>query len=145
MKKNNTKRYGKFTIVSQFFSFRDIVRWVFHADIRMLKREIRYFWQRVCRGWDDSETWNLDAEISEFILPRLVRLFEITNHAPPYDIEKKRDFTDAEWLDIRNKIIYALNESRINNPDSFLHDSEKGKKVEEGLDLLNKYRYSLWY
>ena len=36
-----------------------------------IKRIIKFFYQRIFRGWDDSETWNLDTEFYKWIYPRL--------------------------------------------------------------------------
>lgn len=50
--------------------------------IRLLRRalrSIRFFVQRRVRGWDDSETWDLDREIARFALPRFRRYREL-NH-----------------------------------------------------------------
>lgn len=46
--------------------------------VRLLRaRWLKFWWQRRTRGWDDSETWNLDAEIARFALPRLRRFREL--------------------------------------------------------------------
>lgn len=44
----------------------------------LLKRKIKFFFQRVIRGWDDSETWSLDYEFYKWLLPRLKRFEELT-------------------------------------------------------------------
>ncbi len=40
-------------------------------------RSIRLLCQRLTRGWDDSETWNLDWEFQRWIYPRLLRFNEL--------------------------------------------------------------------
>ena len=40
-------------------------------------RWCKYKGQRLSRGFDDSETWNLDTTIAKFIIPRLERFIEI--------------------------------------------------------------------
>ena len=37
----------------------------------MLLRNLKYFWQRRTRGWDDSDLYSLDYTIAKFVLPRL--------------------------------------------------------------------------
>ena len=37
----------------------------------------KYKQQRIERGFDDSELWNLDYTIASFVLPRLKRLKEL--------------------------------------------------------------------
>ena len=46
--------------------------------------EIKYFFQRVFRGWDDRETWDLEYEFLKWILPRLKRLKKISIAYPPH-------------------------------------------------------------
>lgn len=35
-----------------------------------IKRIMKFFYQRITRGWDDSETWDLDTEFYKWIYPR---------------------------------------------------------------------------
>lgn len=49
------------------------------------KRSLKFWWQRRTRGWDDSETWNLDVTFAKYIYPRLKRYLEVT------DLEKNAD------------------------------------------------------
>ena len=46
--------------------------------------EIKYFLQRVFRGWDDRETWDLEIEFLKWILPRLKRFKKISIAYPPH-------------------------------------------------------------
>ena len=46
-------------------AFRSLTSW------KMFGRKIKFFWQRLFRGWDDSETWSLDHTITLFVLPKL--------------------------------------------------------------------------
>jgi hypothetical protein len=41
------------------------------------KRDIKFFFQKRLKGFSDDETWNLDSEISKFVLPRLKRFKEL--------------------------------------------------------------------
>lgn len=134
------KRYGKFRILSQYFSLRDFLR---EDKIKLIKREWRFFKQRLHRGWDDSETWMLDKEVAEFIYPRLKRYFEITITGPPYVQERDRirQLTNEEWDRIKNKILYALKESRLHE-DGVNKDWDK---IEEGWELFFKHRKSFWW
>ena len=64
-----------------------------------VNRAFKFYWQRLTRGWDDSETWDLNVTISKFILPRLLRLQEVGEGRPC-------DLTDDEWDLIVEDIIY---------------------------------------
>lgn len=43
---------------------------------------IKFFFQRLFRGWDDRETWNLDFEFYKWLYPRLKRFREISLTIP---------------------------------------------------------------
>jgi hypothetical protein len=56
-----------------------------------IKREIKFFWQRLTRGFDDSVTWNLDITVAKFMLPRFKLYREAHNHIwydPKYSNEE---------------------------------------------------------
>ncbi len=48
-----------------------------------IRWELKAFYQRRVRGFDDSELWSLDHTILEFILPRLKRFREKARHGWP--------------------------------------------------------------
>jgi len=92
--------------------------------------------QREERGFDDTELWNLDATIAEFILPRLKRFRDIVVGYPG------NLNSQDEWYAILDKMIKALeittsNMKLLSNKD---HDSQ-----EEGLKLFAEYFNHLWW
>lgn len=139
------KKYRDVRLLSQFTSFKDFVSYVKKRDVSLLKREWFFFWQRLTRGWDDSETWNLQLEMNEFMYPRVKRLFEVTIFAPPYDSDLDRRLTEEEFETIKEKILYSLKTNRLNNKKAFDLYPEEYKKIKEGEDLLHKYRHWLWW
>lgn len=54
-------------------------------------RKIKFFWQRLTRGFDDSETWSLDYTFFKWLLPRLKRFREVVNGYPS-------EITYDEWM-----------------------------------------------
>ena len=101
-------------------------------NLRLYKREFVYYWQRLTRGWDDSELWNLDNTISEFVLPRLKRFKAYQDCHPSY-------MTEEEWDQNLDKMILAFE----NNLEDF-PTKEQDKQAEEGLALFAKYYVHLW-
>jgi hypothetical protein len=101
-------------------------------NLRLYKREFRYYGQRLTRGWDDSELWNLDNTISEFVLPRLRRFKEYQSGHPSY-------MTEEEWSGILNQMILAFENNLVDFPTE-----EQDQQVEEGLALFAKYYSHLW-
>lgn len=114
--------------------FRKIKRRI--HEPRLIRRDIRFFYQRLTRGWDDSETWSLDASLPHVILPRLKRFKEITIGVPG-------DLSKEEWEQILDKMIaafeFAGSEARWTAPAS------EFEKHQEGLDLFAKHYFGLWW
>lgn len=88
--------------------------------------------QRLKRGFDDSELWNLDKSIIGFILPRL-KAFKDKHSSSPLNIDKK------EWNVILEKMIIAFELLENDN-----NTEEDKKKINNGLNLFVKYLKSLW-
>lgn len=81
---------------------------------------IKYKKQRIERGFDDTECWNLNTTIAAFILPRLKVFKEQMNAWPgvePYD-------TFEKWEDAIDKMIYSFD--HIVYEDKY--DDERDKK-----------------
>lgn len=60
--------------------------WNFYAEwfkLRSLKRKVKFFFQRRIRGFDDSETWDLDYSFMKWLLPRLKRFQEVSDGIHP--------------------------------------------------------------
>lgn len=88
------------------------------------KLSIKDVYQRITKGYADSESWSLDSSTAKWILPRLKHLRNNFYGMPPnlelYKTEKTKEYyslTEDEWRDILDKIIYAfefvLNEDDI--------------------------------
>lgn len=142
------KKYGKFTFLCQFVSFKEFIQYCFNPKKwHLVKREFVFFFQRLNRGFDDSETWNLDSEIAEFVYPRLKRYFEITNMSPPCINDGNGEFielSEEEWKEIEQKILFALDEIRLYGRDPYEFNKD-WKKIKEGLDLFHKYMNKFWW
>lgn len=122
--------------------------------------------QRLSRGFDDTECWNLNTTFAKYILPRLKVFEEHTNLYPP-------NMTNTEWHVIINKMITAF-EYYVNEDETLIQieifgctfdkyimsehaDSkekwqqymdvmeERGKVKDEGFELFGKYFQHLWW
>lgn len=92
--------------------------------------------QREERGFDDTELWNLDVTIAEFILPRLKKFREVC-FGYPGDLNSQE-----EWHSILDKIIKAM--EIIDSDDKILSQKDFLLK-EEGLKLFAEYFSNLWW
>lgn len=102
----------------------------------------KYKTQRMERGFDDSETWNLDLTIVNFMIPRLKVYKEKTAGYPGKlsNIE--------EWYAILDKIIEGF-ELWTTHFDWEVNDintiNENNMKVDEALKLFAEYFRDLWW
>ena len=114
--------------------------------LRALKRRVVFAYQRLVRGWDDSDTWSLDYALAKQILPRLRRFRDlrgggVPSRLLPCDSDKAIELAQAEWLAILDKMIaafeYCAGEGQW---DSF----GDPPYVDEGLRLFAEYYRCLW-
>lgn len=110
-------------------------------NIRLLKRKIRFIYQKITRGFSDVELWSLDGTISRFIIPRLERFIEINAGYPP-------DYDDCEdWKKDLKSLLetfkFLASEKRYEEigPDY----EEKWETVEKDLNFFGKRFLDLWY
>lgn len=66
--------------------------------LRESSRSIKYFFQRVFRGWDDTETWCLQYEFIKWLFPRLKRFKKISIAYPCC-------YTEQEWDEFLQNLI----------------------------------------
>ena len=99
------------------------------------KRDVKFFFQRMTRGWDDSETWNLDTRLAEHILPRLKRFREVTIGCPA-------DISWEEWTAALDKMIAAFewHAADVNERDENFYT-----EAQKGIELFAKYYGYLWW
>ena len=98
----------------------------------------KYKEQRLKRGFDDTELWNLDNTICEFIIPRLKRFREITEGSYPGWCNSWE-----EWVVIIDRMIKAFEnilDDKI-TPD----DKERNMIIDKGLKEFTEHIYSLWH
>ncbi len=101
-------------------------------------RKLKYLYQRLTRGWDDTETWNLDYCIAKFALPRLKRFKEFHNGFPP-------DITEEEWNKYLDKMIYAMQVEVDENKPDFDYKEIDWEKFKEGTFYFGTYFRHLWW
>lgn len=100
-------------------------------------RQIKWFWQRITRGFDDRATWNLEITIAKFILPRL-KLFKEKDNGYPGSL------TEKEWDDVLDDMIYAM-EFHAGRFTFEEPDEKNYARVTKGTADLGKYFGDLWW
>lgn len=109
--------------------------------------EQEYLLQRLQRGFDDTETWNLNSVIARFVLPRLKRFKEVNSGYP-------MNMTYEEWNEIIDKMIWSFEhydyDSETFDGVDYWHLTEAQKediqkRHQEGLNLFGEYMGGLWW
>lgn len=104
------------------------------TSLQKIRRTIKFFLQRLIRGWDDSETWNLDFTFAKYILPRLIEFKKLSNGIPyPYSKE--------EWGIVLDKMIFSFQYIVAERETT----KENHETIQEGIDLFAKNFQSLWW
>ena len=100
----------------------------------------KYKEQRMLRGFDNSELWNLDNTIAKFIYPRL-QAFRENNNSYPHGMSEKK------WHGILDDMIKAFYSLAYVDTMSLpnVTDMEKENAMrEKGLKLFAKWFQHLW-
>ena len=99
-----------------------------------MRRKIKHFFQRITRGWDDSETWSLYSTTAKFMLPRLKRFKELKG-CHPFGI------SEDEWDNILDEIIWFLGIQA----EFKIIEKEDYERYEKANELFGKYFLDLWW
>lgn len=88
----------------------------------------------------DSEVWDLDIVLAQYILPRLKRFKKVNVNSHPGTLSSLE-----EWHEIIDKMIWSF--ERIVNDDWAYETNRRKEQVpryEEGMQLFAKYFLDLW-
>lgn len=127
--------------------------WLF---IQEWKRQIKWAWQRVFRGWDDTAVWSVDSYLAE-IIPQLLTALKEKKQGIPISVfddepevleggvigygEESMKKAEEKWDKILDTIIYGFTEYTRAENELVSIEEWKGvrEKLSESFDLLNKY------
>lgn len=106
-----------------------------------MRYKIRWFLQKLFRGYSDPEVWDLQWHTAKYVLPRLKKLRKIRHGFPAMLCEegKTEEESDKEWGDILGKMIKAF--ELILTDDC---DGMNNPEIDEGTELFGKYFRALW-
>ena len=105
----------------------------FHFYLEIDSRKIKWFFQRLFRGWSDAELWDLQYHLAKYIYPRL-KAFIKSNRMGYLNLDGKS--TSRQWEDILRKMLESFKKVSGGN---FIEED-----VQEGLELFGKYFLALW-
>lgn len=124
-----------------------------HITLNDIKNEVKWFFQRVTRGYDDRAMWDLGGYILNHAykpFKAFVKKYEEEGLSLPHDF-----VTDpAAWLLVLQKIEFSFDYYWNSLHDDCSFDEykqktkeeihEENKKVQEGMELFGKYMMDLW-
>jgi hypothetical protein len=126
--------------------------------------EVRYAWQRVFRGWDDTVCWSIDGYLADMI-PQWMRRMQKVAHGWTMDLytdeeieiisnggqvsEEREKALFQEWKNILEEIAVGFEAYRETDENEYTSIWYKGQeerlaKFEKGFDLFRKYFRNLW-
>lgn len=124
-------------------ALQEIEKWLYFRF-----RSVKFLYQRLTRGWDDSVTWSLDTHLAKLIAPRLKWFKELNTHAWPGPVEGMpntgRFNTFEEWHQALDKMIFAFECYASEDKDCWEWTDSERQRIEEGLALFAKHYGCLW-
>lgn len=118
------------------------------GKVRRIKRKIRFFYQKVTRGFDNSDLWSLDHTIIEFIYPRLKAFREMNTGSVPlsHDPTKINDgipdaLSSEEWNAILDEMLLGF---KLVAESDLYPLLDEHKIVEKSFNLFHEWFFDLW-
>jgi len=100
-----------------------------------LINKIKWFFQRLFRGYSDPDVWSFYDHMVAYALPRLEKLKEIQHGYPP-------SITEEEW-DRRLDLIIEAFRIMVSG-DCWQFDAKKRTQVEIGIYYFGFHFFDLW-
>ena len=104
--------------------------------IKIIKETI----QRIKYGCTDRETWNIDLELANFLLPRLKRYKQISMGYPS-------KYTEKAWNEILDTMIEGFELVKKHNTvdNMFILGHKNKRKIEKAYELISIHFKNLWW
>jgi len=109
------------------------------------KYEVKWAWQRVFRGWDDTACWSIDEHLS-ILLPKVIRKLRDGCDSYPLGLKNLK-----EWKVILGQMAdgfeayWLMRNATFTNEKSFFKQQEiLKKKFDKGFQLFVKHFSGLW-
>ena len=114
------------------------------SKITDMKYEVKWAWQRVFRGYDDTAYWGLYSYTTDIILPVLKDYRGGGKVGVPAMICREKESLEKSqerWKNILDKMILSFTHIK---KDELNQDSKVEKEIQDGLKLFAKYFRTLW-
>lgn len=111
----------------------------------IIKRSIKYWFQRRIRGWSDDECWNLDISFIKWVNSRFKKYKEQASKIVDLEYHKftykRKKYTQLELID---KIIY-LTDEYIKKVNLCLSEIDLDPIKNEIFDIFKKIYWTMWW
>lgn len=101
---------------------------------RWFVRELKFFKQKITRGFSDKQLWNLDVTLAKFLLPRFKRYLKITKNVIDFNQQTIKEFDEILWM-----------LETVSAKKYWSCTIEETTRVQKACELLGKNLLSLWY
>lgn len=127
--------------------------------LRRLRRKIKFAWQRLTRGWDDSVIWSINSHLSE-MLPIWLRMLKNQGGTPGFCFEhiegmptkEESGAANEKWHKILDQMIEgfeAANQITTSGMLLLTDNEEEYQKLvvtfETGMKVFVDNYFSLWF
>jgi hypothetical protein len=124
--------------------------WLYGWFLRDWYLKIKYFFQRIFRGYDDVMVWDIyGCIVDSYLKPLKIMRKNLIGHPP--------ELTFDEWRSILDKIIFSFEAVYMNEHDCKYHEQlttllkedrqrfiDYQNQIDEGFLLFGKHFRSLW-
>lgn len=114
--------------------------------LKLIKRKIKYWFQRRIRGWSDDETWDLNYEFMKWVNSRFKqykkeasKIVELDFHKFKY---KRKEYTQIELID---KIIQLSDYVVEDDWESVQAVQKQLNAVNEIFDIFKTIYWVMWW
>lgn len=121
-------------IIMIFMMKKIFVNFRLYKRISLLSRELKFFKQKITRGFSDKQLWNLDVTLAKFLLPRFKRYLKITKNVFEVNEQTTKEFEEILWM-----------LETVSTKKYWSCTIEETTRVQKACELLGKNLLSLWY
>lgn len=120
----------------------ELWRFLYARPIGSAKRQIRWAYQRLTRGWDDTATWSLDTHLAKTLGEQLKHLANTSHGYPSPEHE-----TFEDWIADLNKnadALIAYGNKWDNNIDTIDEEADLLVEAQKAMHWVANHLPSLW-
>lgn len=113
-------------------------------------REVKFGFQRMFRGYDDTAYWGLNTYLARMLVPIMKWYGDNDPHMMIKDADKEEYYTQEEQRQIYNHIITAFEEILYDDisiqleEDFKINSEHRQARIKRGLELFAKHYQGFW-